>query len=101
MHEQRYRFQVLPRGAVHTLPALHLRCTRLHHGLCLRGLSTAWMGRLTRAEALLSLTHGLTRLSQTAQHGPCIALHQLMDEVEHLRDTQTPQAGFGEFHARL
>ena len=81
MHEQRHRFQVLPRGAVNGSPVLPLRCTRLHQGLCLLGLRTAWIGRLARAEALLSLTQGLTCLSPTTQNGQCIALDKRMDEV--------------------
>src|SRR6266487_2248823 len=101
MHDQRHCLQVVPIGAVHALPARHLGFTRLHHGLRLLDVRTTWMGRLARAEVLLSLAQGLARLSQTTAYGERIALDQLLDEVKQIRYTQTLQACFGQLHQRL
>src|SRR5262249_6088294 len=101
MQEEQHPFKVVPIGAVHTLPALHLRCTCLHEGLCLLGFSTAWRGCCARAEALLRLPECLTRVSQTPQYGQRMALDKLMAEVKHIWDTQAPQASFGQFYESL
>src|SRR4029453_12576896 len=100
MHDQRHPLQVVPIGAVHALPARPLGFTRLHSGLCLLDVRTAWLGCLARAEGLLSLAQGLARLSQTTAYGERIALDQFMDEVKQIWYTQTLQARFGQLDQR-
>ncbi len=98
MHDQRQGQKMAPIRVANVFPALHLRFTRLHSGLCLLGLSA---GRLTLCERLLSVAQGLPRVSQTTKNGQGLAFDQLIDEVKQIWDTQAFQARFGKLDQRL